>query len=333
MTAGATSGRAAPRLAIVLAVVFGLAVVFVTGQERSRSGWPVATPESQGFDSGVLVDLLEYVHAKGLPLHHLLVIRRGQLILDASLYPYSPEGPHDLASVTKSITSLLVGIAIDKGLIESVRQPVVSLLPAAVRGTPDAQRQAMTVEHLLTMTSGLDCGFEPGERELWAMRRSDDWPVTARSGAPERLTAALAEVKQPPALEPPAALPPLAGAMSGTRYEADDNAIGLRTLSMQFSSDRAEATLEFLGREWHVPVSLNGRPIVATPAPGRSPTAATGRWVSEREFVLDLDTIAEVNHFIFRLTFDGDELRIIVDEVTGELKGLPIRARRTPSVR
>jgi hypothetical protein len=55
--------------------------------------------------------------------------------------------------------------------------------------------------------------------------------------------------------------------------------------------------------------------------------------MSDHEFVLDLDTIAEVNHFVFRLTFEGDELRIIVDEVTGELKGLPIRARRISSAR
>ena len=89
------------------------------------------------------------------------------------------EGLHDLASVTKSMTSVLVGIAIDKGLIDSVRQPVVSLLPAAVRGKADAQLRAMTVENLLTMTSGLDCGFEPRERELAAMRRSDNWPAFA----------------------------------------------------------------------------------------------------------------------------------------------------------
>ena len=67
--------------------------------------------------------------------------------------------------------------------------------------------------------------------------------------------------------------------------------------------------------------------------PTGSPAAVSGRWVSDREFLLDLDTIAEVNHFVFRLTFDGDELRIIVDEVTGELKALPIRARRTSAVR
>jgi CubicO group peptidase (beta-lactamase class C family) len=137
MTVRVTSGRnAAPGLAIVFALVFGLGLTFATGQERSTSAWPVVTPESQGFDSGVLAELLEHVRTKGLPLHNLLLIRRGQLILDASLYPYSPEGLHDVASVTKSITSVLVGIAIDKGLIESLRQPVVSLLPAAVHLWP-----------------------------------------------------------------------------------------------------------------------------------------------------------------------------------------------------
>ena len=500
-----------PRLTSVFAVAFSLSVTLAIGQVRATSRWPVATPESQGFDSGVLADLLEYVRAKGLPLHNLLVIRRGQLILDASLYPYSPDGPHDVASVTKSITSLLVGIAIDKGLVESVRQPVVSLLPAAVRGTPDVQRQAMTVEHLLTMTSGLDCGFEPGERELAAMRRTDDWPAFAlalpmraapgtqyaycscnnhllsailsartggsalafarthlfdplgittaswpadyhgrthgwgdlhlfphdlakigelyrnggvwkgrrilseswvrqstqphvrvrdgvgygyswwintarepaiyeavgrggqrvavvpdkelvivfngggvdtdaiapfllralqsdqalavRPGAREKLAAALVAARQPPALEKAAVIPPIARTISGTRYLPDDNPIGLRTLSLHFSGDRAHAMLEFLGREWNVPVGLGARPIISTATPTGSPAAVSGRWVSDREFLLDLDTVADVNHFVFRLTFDGDQLRIIVDEVTGELKALPIRARRTSAVR
>ena len=93
MTARVTSGRnAAPVLVIVFALAFGLGLTFATGHERSTSTRPVVTPESQGFDSGVLAELLEHVRTKGLPLHNLLLIRRGQLILDASLYPYSPEG-------------------------------------------------------------------------------------------------------------------------------------------------------------------------------------------------------------------------------------------------
>ena len=116
---------------------------------------------------------------------------------------------------------------------------------------------------------------------------------------------------------------------------ADDNPLGLRTLSLQFSDngDRANAALEFLGREWNVPLGLGGRPMISTSTPTGTRAAIGGRWVSDREFVLDLDTIAEVNHFVFRLTFDRDELGVIVDEVTGEIKGLPIRAHRTSSVR
>ena len=70
MTARVTWGRnASPGLAIVLALAFGLDLTIATGQERSTSPWPVVTPESQGFDSGVLAKLLEHVRTKGPPLH------------------------------------------------------------------------------------------------------------------------------------------------------------------------------------------------------------------------------------------------------------------------
>jgi len=100
-------------------------------------------------------------------------------------------------------------------------------------------------------------------------------------------------------------MPSLARTISGARCVADDNPIGLRTLSLQFSGDRAHAALEFLGREWNVPLGLRGRPILSTATSTGSRAAVSGRWVSDREFLLDVDTIAEVNHFVFRLTFDG----------------------------
>ena len=162
-----------------------------------------------------------------------------------------------------------------------------------------------------------------------------DRAIASRAGAPARLAAAMVVARQPPAEGPLPAMPSLARTISGLTYVADDNPLGLHTLSLQFSDnrDRADAALEFLGRVWNVPLGLRGRPIISASTPTRTPAAISGRWVSDRAFVLDLDTIAEVNHFVFRLTFDGDELRLIVDEVTGELKGLPILARRTSSVR
>lgn len=65
------------------------------------------------------------------------MIRRGVAIFDATFYPDAPDRLHDVASVTKSITSLLIGIGIDKGYIKSVRQPVVELLPGVIRGSAD----------------------------------------------------------------------------------------------------------------------------------------------------------------------------------------------------
>src|SRR5688500_13279183 len=60
--------------------------------------WPTATPESQGLDSGVLADMLEHVRARQLPLHSVLIVRHGRLVLDTTLYPFQPDRLHDIAS-------------------------------------------------------------------------------------------------------------------------------------------------------------------------------------------------------------------------------------------
>ena len=160
-----------------------------------------------------------------------------------------------------------------------------------------------------------------------------DRALTPREGASERLRKTLSAVREPPAPQPVSALPPLARTISGVRYVAEENRLGLRTLSVRFAGDTARAAFQILGSDWDVPVGLQGRPIIASATPTESPAAVAGRWVSEREFLLDLDTVAEINHFVFRLTFDGDDLKIVVDEITGELKGLMIRARRDPTSR
>src|SRR5262245_42969420 len=62
--------------------------------------------------------------------------------------------PPDLRSATKSITSLLVGIAIDRGEIASVHANVADLLPLLAK---DLAKAKLTIEDLLTMRSGLAC--------------------------------------------------------------------------------------------------------------------------------------------------------------------------------
>lgn len=88
--------------------------------EFPTATWKTATPESQGLDSSVLAEALDYVRTKGIPLHSFLIVRNGVVVLDAYFYPYAEREVHDVASVTKSFTSAAIGIAIKQGYVKSV---------------------------------------------------------------------------------------------------------------------------------------------------------------------------------------------------------------------
>ena len=136
--------------------------------------WRTATPESQGLDSQVLAAAVDQVLQKHLGVHSMLVIRHGYAVLDTYFYPYASGTPHDLASVTKSITSTLTGIAVARGLIQT-GQPLLSFFPQEKPANSDEQKRRITVGNLVRMESGLDCGYTPGEQELEQMKRSANW--------------------------------------------------------------------------------------------------------------------------------------------------------------
>ena len=137
-------------------------------------GWPISTPEAQGFDSATLAGVVEQVDQQDLPVDSIQVVRNGVLILDAYFYPYLGDRTHDVASVTKSVTSTLVGIAIDRDLL-ALDQNMVASFPDLVPAPPSDGKADIEVHHLLTMTSGLACGQSPGEPELFEMQQSDHY--------------------------------------------------------------------------------------------------------------------------------------------------------------
>jgi CubicO group peptidase (beta-lactamase class C family) len=138
-------------------------------------GWSFALPETQGVDPEPLAEAMELVAREQLPLHGLLIVRHGMLVFEAYAYPYRPDTPHDIASVTKSVTSILTGIAIDKGILPAATQPVLPLLKLASPPASDPRLDAMSLASVLTMTSGSACGTQPGEPELFAMRQAPEW--------------------------------------------------------------------------------------------------------------------------------------------------------------
>jgi hypothetical protein len=81
-------------------------------------GWQNRSPEELGFDSAALAEGVMELHDNQAAIDSLLVIHNGYVVLDAHFEPYDGTFPHDLASVTKSVTTTLIGIAVDQGVID-----------------------------------------------------------------------------------------------------------------------------------------------------------------------------------------------------------------------
>ena len=140
-------------------------------------GWRTATPESQGMDSALLLGMMEVIWQNDIKIDSVLVVRNGYIVLDAYSFPRDAADRHNIYSCSKSVTSALVGIAIDRGFIKSVHQPVLEFFPNHVAKNLDADKEAMTLEHVLTMTTGLECrdSFRYRWFGLEQMRNSPDW--------------------------------------------------------------------------------------------------------------------------------------------------------------
>jgi len=137
--------------------------------------WKSSTPEEQGIDSAKLAEGLQTIREKDIDIHSLLIIRNGKVVVDASFYPYDGKTPHNMASVTKSVTTTLAAIAAEQGKLE-LDQPMVSFFPNVSLVNRDELMDRITVRHLASMTSGLESmGFEQDEGTLKAMMQSEDW--------------------------------------------------------------------------------------------------------------------------------------------------------------
>src|SRR5262249_59369962 len=90
---------------------------------------PAELPEEVELDSGPLSDMIDYVREHNVPVHSIQIVRHGRLVVDSYFYPFSAGMRHDVASVTKSITSTLIGIALQDGLLTDVKQPLLSFFP------------------------------------------------------------------------------------------------------------------------------------------------------------------------------------------------------------
>ena len=132
------------------------------------------TPEEQGMNSTELVKMLDYVRNEKINVNSIVIVRNGKTVLDAHFYPNRKEYIHDVASVTKTITSAIVGIAIDKGFIKNENQKVSEFFPEFKNNFDTDWKKALTIKDLLTMSSGICTNFGDGENQLDEMRLVDN---------------------------------------------------------------------------------------------------------------------------------------------------------------
>jgi CubicO group peptidase (beta-lactamase class C family) len=135
--------------------------------------WKVSSPEEQGLNSLTLINGIKQIKRDNINIHSFLVIRNDHLVVDTYFYPFKKEYNHDLASVTKSITALLIGIAIDKGYIKDEDQPAIQYFPEYKVKNDTLLK--LKIKDLLNMSSGFRCSWNNGEQELKQMNYSGDW--------------------------------------------------------------------------------------------------------------------------------------------------------------
>jgi CubicO group peptidase (beta-lactamase class C family) len=166
-------------LCVLATVAAGSAAVARPAPGGVEGSAPPTT--SRRFESIVAV-------AREMPrLHSLLVSSRGTLVLEQYFNGARATRPANVKSVSKSVISALVGIAIERGLIKSVREPIAQFFPRMLDGAAEEPKRRITIEDLLTMRSGLE---STSGRNYGAWVRSPNWvrfvltrPLEAPPGA------------------------------------------------------------------------------------------------------------------------------------------------------
>ncbi|MGB3387674.1 MAG: serine hydrolase [Pseudaminobacter sp.] len=134
---------------------------------------PVAAAQAQ--PAAAVTQILEEAEALS-PLQTVIVAHDGKVIAERAFRGHSTTNPTNIKSVSKSVVSALVGIAIDKGLLDGPDQLVAPLLEADLPADPDTRMNRITIGHLLSMQAGLG-STSGGNYGAWVASR--DWVAAA----------------------------------------------------------------------------------------------------------------------------------------------------------
>jgi CubicO group peptidase (beta-lactamase class C family) len=141
------------------------------------NAWQHHTPEEEGMDSEALLEFFHIVEEQQLDLHSVVIVRNGYIVMEANYYPFQEDIIHQLYSATKSITGILVGMAIEDGYLSGVDSPVLDYFSQYDLPKADERMKQINLEHLLTMTSGLrwnEENYSSQNNDSYQMRSHSD---------------------------------------------------------------------------------------------------------------------------------------------------------------
>ncbi len=162
-------------LSVLLVPIFlflGLHCLFAQASDYfPKSDWRIGNPKEQGIDQDRMEEFVSQLRTGKVQksISSFLIVKNGYLVVNETFGSYDGATPHTLQSVTKSITSTLIGAAIQNGFISSLDQKVFSFFPDYKQISHlDARKKSMTLEHALTMRTGQTW---TGERHLGPLNR------------------------------------------------------------------------------------------------------------------------------------------------------------------
>jgi len=145
-----------PFVALILGTAVILPETFLIIRLNSDEYWTNIAPEIVQMDSNLLDDMINDVESHDYSVYSIIIIRNGFIVSEWYDDSHRKNSLFRVYSVSKSITSALIGIAIDKGFIDGVNELVLDFFPEKNIFNLDPRKESMTIEHLLTMTTGLD---------------------------------------------------------------------------------------------------------------------------------------------------------------------------------
>lgn len=143
--------------------------------------WEVSSLNDEGINPGKIKELMFDILNGNIPdIHSVLIVKNGKLVLEDYFYGYARNKTHNMMSVSKSITSILIGIAKDQMKIPNIDKKIYKFFPSYKDISWDDFKNTIRLKHVLTMTAGLDWNdwdypdTDPRSSSQ-AMIRSDDW--------------------------------------------------------------------------------------------------------------------------------------------------------------